>query len=386
MMEKRKKEKVFFMTSCIVIGGGILGASTAYHLAKEGAAVTLIDRGDKGQATDAAAGIVCPWVSQRRNKLWYRLAKGGARFYPALIEELKSCGETETGYARVGAICLHIEEEKLQKIEERALQRREDAPEMGEITRLSPKETKALFPPLAEEYSSIRVSGAARVNGRALRDSLIRAAQKLGATYIRGSAKLIHHGAQVIGVEVEGRQYVGDAVIATAGAWSKELLLPLGIEFLVTPQRAQIVHLERPERDTDNWPVIMPPNNQYLLAFNDGRIVVGATHEDGVGFDCRITAGGLHEVLDKALTVAPGLANCTHLETRVGFRPYTPGFLPVFGTLPGFKGIYVANGLGASGLTAGPYLGSELAKLVLGKPTELDPSDYNVAGAIKHSE
>jgi len=51
-----------------------------------------------------------------------------------------------------------------------------------------------------------------------------------------------------------------------------------------------------------------------------------------------------------------------------------------------FEGIYVANGLGASGLTAGPYLGSELAKLVLGKPTELDPLDYDVAGAIKKIE
>ncbi|WP_027409670.1 NAD(P)/FAD-dependent oxidoreductase [Anoxybacteroides tepidamans] len=371
------------MNSYIVIGAGILGASTAYHLAKEGAAVTLIDRGDKGQATDAAAGIVCPWVSQRRNKIWYRLAKGGAKFYPSLIEELQSYGETETGYERVGAICLHMDEEKLAKIEERARQRREEAPEMGDIIRLSPEKTKALFPPLAEEYSSIYVSGAARVNGRALRDSLIRVAQKLGAVYIKGNAQLVHESSHVTGVEVAGMRYTADAVIATAGAWSKELLLPLGIEFLVTPQRAQIVHLERPQQDTDHWPVVMPPNNQYLLAFPEGRVVVGATHEDEVGFDCRVTAGGLHEVLNKALTVAPGLSECTHVETRVGFRPYTPGFLPVFGALPGFTGIYVANGLGASGLTAGPYLGCELAKLVLGQPTELDPFDYDVAGAIK---
>lgn len=64
------------MKSHIVIGAGILGASAAYHLAKAGAKVTVIDRKDPGQATDAAAGIICPWLSQRRNKAWYALAKG----------------------------------------------------------------------------------------------------------------------------------------------------------------------------------------------------------------------------------------------------------------------------------------------------------------------
>ncbi|TKI09572.1 FAD-binding oxidoreductase, partial [Bacillus cereus] len=48
-----------------------------------------------------------------------------------------------------------------------------------------------------------------------------------------------------------------------------------------------------------------------------------------------------------------------------------------------FEGILVANGLGASGLTAGPYLGAELAKLALGQPIELDLNDYDVAGAIE---
>ncbi|ANB58816.1 3-hydroxyacyl-CoA dehydrogenase, NAD binding domain protein [Anoxybacillus sp. B7M1] len=374
------------MKSYIVVGAGILGASTAYHLAREGAAVTIIDRGDKGQATAAAAGIVCPWVSQRRNQVWYRLARGGAKFYPSFIQELQSHGETETGYERVGALCLHTDKEKLEKMMDRTLQRRQEAPEIGEVTKLSFTQAKQLFPALAEGYEAVYVSGAARVNGKALRDALVRAAQKLGATYIKGNAKIVHQHSHVNGVEVAGTYYQADAVVITAGAWAKELLLPLGIEFLVTPQRAQIIHLEKPEQDTDLWPVVMPPSNQYLLAFRNGRIVVGATHEDGVGFDCRATAGGVYEILHKALAIAPGLSDCTHSEIRVGFRPYTPGFLPVFGALPGFTGIYVANGLGASGLTAGPYLGCELAKLVLGQPTELDPFDYNVAGAIKKIE
>lgn len=63
------------MKSYIIVGAGILGASTAYHLAKAGVNVTLVDRQDLGQATDAAAGIVCPWLSQRRNQAWYKIAK-----------------------------------------------------------------------------------------------------------------------------------------------------------------------------------------------------------------------------------------------------------------------------------------------------------------------
>ena len=58
----------------IIIGSGIIGASTAYYLAKQGAEVIIIDRKQKGQATDAAAGIVCPWISQRRNKAWYQFS------------------------------------------------------------------------------------------------------------------------------------------------------------------------------------------------------------------------------------------------------------------------------------------------------------------------
>ncbi len=103
------------MQSYIVIGSGILGASTAYHLAKQGADVTLVDRNDPGQATAAAAGIVCPWLTNRRNKAWYRLVKEGAKYYPTLIQQLRADGETETGYARVGAINIFDTEEKLNK-------------------------------------------------------------------------------------------------------------------------------------------------------------------------------------------------------------------------------------------------------------------------------
>ncbi|WP_413466153.1 NAD(P)/FAD-dependent oxidoreductase [Fictibacillus halophilus] len=374
---------MFNMPKMIVIGAGILGASTAYHLAKAGADVILADRQDQGQATDAAAGIVCPWLSQRRNKAWYQLVKGGARYYPELIAQLEADGETETGYKRVGAISLHSDPEKLEKMAERAIKRREDAPEIGEVTVLSPAETQRLFPPIAEEYGSVFVSGGARVNGRSLRNALVSAAVKNGASLLKGEASIIHKNNRAIGIKVEEKTFLADKVIVTAGVWSQELLKPLGVNFKVTPQKAQIVHLEMPQTETSSWPVVMPPTNQYILTFEGGRVVVGATHEDEAGFDNRVTAGGVNEILTKSLAVAPGLADSTILETRVGFRPFTPSFLPVIGHLPHYENILLANGLGASGLTSGPYLGAELAKLALNQQTEIDINSYDVAGAIE---
>ncbi|MDY8047393.1 NAD(P)/FAD-dependent oxidoreductase [Paenibacillus sp. SEL1] len=375
------------MKKVIVIGSGILGASTAYHLAKMGANVIIVDRKDKGQATDAAAGIICPWLSQRRNQAWYQLAKAGARFYPGLIEELKSEGETETGYAQVGALSIHDDLEKIKKMETRAHLRQADAPEIGEITRLNEKETHKRFPLLVEGYHSVHISGAARIDGRALRDALVRSAQKNGAVLIQGNATLQYESDHVTGVVVGAQSFSSDKVIVCAGAWANQLLLPLGIHFKVSYQKAQIMHLQVPNRqDTGTWPVVIPPSDQYLLAFDKQKIVIGATHENEIeGYDTRVTAGGMQEILDKGLELAPDLANSTFQEVRVGFRPFTPGFLPVIGAVPGWDGLIAANGLGASGLTMGPFIGNQLAKLALGMNVDIDINDYDIRKAIDES-
>ncbi|RJG23548.1 FAD-binding oxidoreductase [Paenibacillus thiaminolyticus] len=372
------------MKKVIVIGAGILGAATAYQLAKMGADVLIIDRKDTGQATDAAAGIICPWLSQRRNQAWYRLATAGARFYPELIQELTSESETETGYAQVGALSIHDDMEKISKIEERAQLRKADAPEIGDITRLNEQATQELFPLLAEGYHSVHISGAARIDGRALRDALIRSAQRNGAVLIEGDAALYYQANRVTGAAVGAESFSSDEVIVCAGAWANQLLQPAGIHFKVSYQKAQIMHLQVPGRqDTGTWPVVMPPSDQYLLAFDAQKIVMGATHEDDIeGYDTRVTAGGIQEILNKGLGLAPGLANSTVQEVRVGFRPFTPGFLPVIGAVPGWDGLITANGLGASGLTMGPFIGLQLAKLALGMDLDIDIHDYDIRTAM----
>lgn len=370
------------MKKVIVIGAGILGASTAYQLAKSGANVIVVDRNEQGQATDAAAGIVSPWLSQRRNQAWYKLAKGGARIYHELIRELAEDGETDTGYAQVGAVNLHTDGSKLTAMKERAIKRRADAPEIGEITFLDSEQTSRMFPLLDKIYSSIHISGAARVDGRALRNALIRGAEKHGAKIIHGDAHLLSEKTRITGISVNGEKVGADQVIAATGAWTSDLLQPLGMQFDIRPQRAQIVHLKVPDLSPDKWPVVKPPFNQYMLAFND-RIIVGATQENHVGFDNRITAGGLHHILSNAIHIAPKLKNASILETRVGFRPMTPESVPVIGRLPGYDGLLLANGLGSSGLTIGPYVGQQLANIALEKELEIDLANYDMSRLIR---
>ncbi|MBU5246519.1 MULTISPECIES: FAD-binding oxidoreductase [Bacillus] len=371
------------MKKMIIVGAGILGASTAYQLAKMGAEVLVIDRKDKGQATHAAKGIICPWLSPRRDQAWYRLAKDGARFYPRFIEELRKEGETDIGYAQVGALSIHQDIEKIEKIEKRVRERKQAAAEIGEITFLHENQTADLFPLLAERYHSVHISRAARVDGEVLRDTLLRSAQRNGAVILKGDAALRHHSNRVTGVTVGNEIYSSDEVIVCAGVWADQLLAPLGIHFKVSVQKAQIVYVQVPNvNHIDSWPAVMPPSKEYLLAYHDNRIAIGATREDEIGGrDVRITAGGLQELLSKGLEMAPGLANSTFQEARVGLRPFTPGDVPVIGSLPGWNGIIVANGLGSSGLTMGPYMGKQLAKMALKMDLDINLDDYDIKKA-----
>ncbi len=357
--------------SYVVVGGGILGASTAYHLAKYKVDVTLIDREDKGQASAAAAGIICPWVSQRRNKKWYQLVKHGARYYPTLIQELAELQTGDTGYKKVGAIALHEEEAKLQKMLQRTVEKKEDAPEIGEVKILSSEEVKKLFPLVTGEYMALFIEGGARVDGNALTSALKDAAKKLGAKIVNGSASFSDGRLMVDETPINA-----DKIILTAGAWGNELPNQLDIDANVTFQKAQIMHFQLENTDTSNWPVLLPPSSQYMLAFDNGRIVAGSTYEENTGYDSSVTEEGKKELLHHAISIANSLKNVKIEEVRVGFRPYTPGHLPVFGKLPGYENIFFANGLGASGLTAGPFVGAELARLVLEKETVLDIENY----------
>jgi len=368
------------MAGVIVIGGGVVGQSAAYQLARDGIAVTLIDRADAGQATAAGAGIISPGTGALGAGPLLPLASAAVAFYPELLAHLAEDGETDTGFAICGGLFVATNEEeaaqlptRLRAIEER---RAAGLRNIGTVAMLDGREARRLFPPLADIPGAIHLSEVGRVNGRLLRDALRRAAVRRGATLIEGSAEIIHSGGRATGVRVAEREIAADAVIVAGGAWTNLLGEALGVPLPIYPQRGQIMHLDLPGVVTTKWPVILGFHSHYILAFPASRVVAGATREHDSGYDPRMTAGGVHEALGEALRVAPGLAGATLHKVRIGLRPASPDGLPILGAVPGLDNVYVATGHGASGLQLGPQSGAMIAGLARGQAAPIDLAPF----------
>jgi D-amino-acid dehydrogenase len=368
------------MERVLILGGGVVGASAAWHLADAGAAVTMVDRHDPGHATAAGAGIIAPGASLRPLPAFYPLAADAVRYYPELIARLADLGAGDTRYDVVGELFVatseaeHAELPRVMALfDER---RRGGMPNIGETRLLSGDEARELSPPLGDVPGAILVPGAARVDGDSLRNALVAAATTCGAELARGQAQILSAGGDAVEAEIDGERRSFDRAIVAAGSWSNAALEPLGVSLPVAPQKGQILHLDMGDRDTSRWPILGGFGSQYILSFAPNRVVCGATRETGSGYDLRVTAGGLQAVTSEALRVAPGLADGELVEVRVGLRPLSADGLPFIGRVAGHEAVIVCTGHGPSGLQLGPWSGRLAAELALGTPPSSDIAPF----------
>jgi len=358
----------------IVVGGGVVGASLAYHLVKLGLNTRLIDRHDSGRATDAGAGILSPETSSSESEDWYRFGVTAVQYYSKLIDDLEAEQEHDTGYAICGLLRVAISEDEIEpynKAEQIVFQRQSDNqhPPTDDLYTVSSEKAQQLFPALAPSHKAFYHRTGARVDGRQLCKALTSAGVHHGLDVQHASVeKLIIKDDSVVGVVVDGEEIYADKVAIAGGAWSTSFAEQLGVHISIEPQRGQIIHLQLADTDTANWSVINAFRGHYMVAWEGGRVVVGATREIDSGFDTRTSASGVHEVLSEALRVAPGLASAELVEVRVGLRPYSTDRLPVLGTVPNKKNIYLATGHGPTGLQLGPYSGKIVADMMADKP------------------
>ncbi|GLU48375.1 NAD(P)/FAD-dependent oxidoreductase [Nocardiopsis ansamitocini] len=358
----------------IVVGGGIVGAGAAYELTRRGVRTTLVDRGARGAATQAGAGVVFPWPFPGTAPAERAFRLGAAAHYPRLMADLAADDCGPTGYAVVGGLSVGADLDSLraESAAVTAMAAQAGFHAMGKVDLLDAGEPARRFPLVRADLAGVSVPGTARVNGAAACAALLTAAEERALRRRGGEARLLTDGTRVTGVRVGADDLAADAVVLAAGAWSAQALRPLGIELGVRPVRGQVLHLRLAEAGAGRWPVVRAGDTRYLVPVGPDRVVVGSTHDPGAGFDARTTAGATHRLLADALALAPGLTDASPVEARVGLRPVGADGAQLLGGVEGLPGLVVATGLGGDGLTLGPYQGAVAASLALDEAPELD--------------
>jgi len=365
------------MKKVAIVGAGIVGATGAYYLSKEAdVEVTVFDHGH-GQATKAAAGIISPWFSKRRNKAWYKMARLGADFYVDLLADLEKTGQKVDFYQRSGVFLLKKDDSKLEELYDLALQRRDESPLIGELAILDQAAASSLFPGLEGFERLLYASGGARVDGQLLVSRLLEASQ------VKVVKKEVSLTPLAPGYQIDNQMF--DQVILSTGAWLGHILEPLGYEVDVRPQKGQLRDYQV-EQDMGAYPVVMPEGEWDLIPFPGGKLSLGATHENDMGFDLTVDETLLDQMVMAASPFYPALAEAISSGERVGIRAYTSDFSPFFGQVPNLSGVYTASGLGSSGLTTGPIIGYHLAQMLQGRSGVFDPADYPTERYIKKKQ
>lgn len=365
------------MKKIAIVGAGIVGATAAYYLSKESdIEVTVFDHGN-GQATKAAAGIISPWFSKRRNKAWHKMARLGADFYVDLLADLEKTGQKVDFYQRSGVFLLKKDDSKLEELYDLALQRRDESPLIGELAILDQAAASSLFPGLKGFERLLYASGGARVDGQLLVSRLLDASQ------VKVVKKEVSLTPLLSGYQIDNQMF--DQVILSTGAWLGHILEPLGYEVDVRPQKGQLRDYQV-EQDMGAYPVVMPEGEWDLIPFPGGKLSLGATHENDMGFDLTVDKNLLDQMVVAASPFYPALAEAISSGERVGIRAYTSDFSPFFGQVPALSGVYTASGLGSSGLTTGPIIGYHLAQMLQGRSGVLDPADYPTERYIKKKQ
>jgi D-amino-acid dehydrogenase len=360
----------------VVIGGGIVGASLAYELVTAGASTVLVDRRQPGRATAAGAGILTPETNRHPDEAFFHFGMDAGRHYQALVQRLAEDGVADTGYQTTGSILVAerpgddaVMEEAVEVVARRS---------PTAVREIDPGEVSPFFPPLGPVRRALYNPAGRRVDGRVLNDALIQAAVSRGLRLVHAGVTDIDVGpgggrAQGV-ITTEGPVPAGTVVLA-GGAWSGELASTLGVALPVSPLKGQIVHLTLPDTDSRAWAIVQPVLGFYLVPWPDGRVACGGTMEAPAGFDHRPTADGVHQLLREGLRSAPGLAQATVTEVRVGSRPATPDDRPILGPVPGWDNVYVATGHGAEGLLLGPFSAKLVASAALGTDSSPDAAE-----------
>ena len=336
------------MADVVVIGGGVMGLASARELRRRAHRVTLLDRSSPGKAASwASAGIIGATTRDEADPNC-ELRRLSRTLWPRFAEELQAESGLDPEYRENGCLYLATEESERAWLE-RVASHDSSGPDQSEF--LDPRALRGLEPALNKNIQgALRVSGG-NVDPRRLCRALEIANRRSGVEIVTGATvtQLTIGGDRVRGVVTTDTEYAADLVVLAAGAWSAEID---GVQPAVPvhPQRGQILALDQTQIGIQH--VLLTAGDPYFVPRCDGRLVVGATREEA-GWNASFTAGGIAWLLNRAMDVVPGLAECAIAEMWIGFRPLSADGLPLIGPSE-IEGLYFLTGHGPSGISPLP--------------------------------
>jgi glycine oxidase len=349
----------------IIVGGGVIGLSSARALAQRGVReVMLIERGRLGaEASWAAGGILAPQVEVDRKDDFFQLACASRDLYPAFAESLKEETGVDVELDTSGTLCLGFTSADEAELRHRyEWQKREGL----EVDWLEGDEARRLEPAIsAEVRCALRFPRDFQVENRRLIDALVRANEELGTQFVTGSSvtALRIKDQKVLGVETSNGFVAAPVVVVAAGAWASDIKSPdanlsaIGIE----PVRGQMLcFAARPQISRH----VIYSSRGYLVPRRDGRVLAGSTLEH-VGFEKGVTEEGLAAIKSMAIEIAPDIAALPVTDSWSGFRPRAKDGFPVLGPTADIAGLLYATGHYRNGILLAPITGKVIADAIV---------------------
>jgi glycine oxidase len=353
----------------VVVGGGLIGLAAAWRVAEAGVPASVVDPAPASGASYAAAGMLAPVTElQYGEEALLRLTRAAADRYPSFVAELEERSGQPTGYLGAGTLAVALDADDRAALEDlHAFQTRCGL----SAAVLTGRECRRLEPMLAPSVrGGLLVEDDRSIDNRRLAAALLTALDRCGVRLVRQPATRVQlDRGRVAGVRLgDGAELAADTVVLAAGCWTSSLTgLPASAMPPVRPVKGQILRLRmtpqlpplisRPVRGT------VRGGHVYLVPRADGELVVGATVEEQ-GFDTRVTAGGVYELLRDAHELVPGVSELELVEARAGLRPGSPDNAPIIGPTS-VPGLILATGHYRSGVLLAPITADAVAELIV---------------------
>jgi sarcosine oxidase subunit beta len=357
----------------VVIGGGIIGAATAYHLARRGCTdVVILEKDLLAQAsTGLSAGGIRQQFSHPAN---IRLSQEAVRVF----ERFEEAFGVDVEFRQVGYLFLAQSEEVWREfLANVEVQRQYNVP----VEVLSPEEIQSRWPYL--NVDDLRGGTFCAEDGYAdpymAAMGFAAAARRLGVRIeeqTRVTAVCVEAG-RTVGVETTRGRVAAPVVVNVAGPWGGEVAQMAGFDLPVKPYRRQVFVTKAFEPIAKPVPMILDIEPAFYFRGEGPGVLMGMSDPaEPSSFSTNVDYRFLERVIEAAIHRAPLLEEAEVLRGWGGLYAITPDDNPIIGPLPGLEGAYCAIGFSGHGFQQAPAVGRILSELILDGQTDIDLSPF----------